>query len=631
MTTFRAKCVKAVLFLGIAMGWGGGYACAPAPMPSSAPPTGSSARARPPGATDLAPPSTPASTSASDREDIAPEAATGFVARRGVSGTGHMIAAANPYATRAGRTILRQGGSAVDAAIAAALVLTLVEPQSSGIGGGAFLLHHDAATRTMRAFDGRETAPAAATPDMFLARGGTPKPFFDAVVGGLSVGVPGALRMFELAHRREGKLPWAALFAPAIRLCDDGFDVSPRLHALLARDPVLRTVEPTRSYFYGADGAPKPAGTRLANPELAAVLRTVAAEGASAFYRGVIADDIVRAVRRHRRNPGRLTSADLAGYAAREREPVCLRYRGRHQICGMPPPTSGGITTLQILGLLEHFDLGSEPGSSHEVHLFAEAGRLAFADRGRYLADPDFEEIPVAGLLDPGYLARRSEAIRVGRVMPTAPPGVPPGLTAEQAHWADDDALELPSTSHLVVVDGNGDAVSMTASIETAFGSHVMVRGFLLNNELTDFSFTPERDGRPVANRVAPNKRPRSSMAPILVLDEAGNVRLAVGSPGGSRIIPYVARTLVAMLDHGVEPQAAVAGPNFGNRGGATEIERHPERAAWVATTRATLTRWGHDVRVVDMNSGLHVIERRPDGRLRGGADPRREGMVMAD
>lgn len=561
------------------------------------------------------------------KEDIAPEGATGFTHRDPVTSRKFMVATANPHATKAGLKMLKRGGAAVDAAIAAALVLTLVEPQSSGIGGGAFMLHHDAEHGRLRAYDGRETAPAAATPDMFL-KGGKPKEFFDAVVGGLSVGVPGELRMFELAHHREGKLAWKELFAPAIELCEKGFELSPRLHSLLERDARLPTIEPAASYFY-TDGKPKPAGTILKNPELAKVLREVAERGANAFYDGPIADATVAAARGFEKNPGRLSRADMMAYEAKERDAVCMDYRD-HRICGMPPPTSGGITTLQILGLLERFDLKAEKaGSPLEVHLFAEAGRLAFADRGRYLADPDFVDVPT-GLLDDDYLAARSRLISPDRAMKDATPGEPPGLTAKQAAWADDDAIELPSTSHVVVVDGAGDAVSMTASIETAFGAHIMVNGFLLNNELTDFSFTPEEDGRKVANRVEPGKRPRSSMAPIIVLDGDGRFSLAVGSPGGSRIIPYVARTLIGLLDHGLDPQAAIAGPNFGNRGGVTEIERLPGQEAWATATKAALAAKGHTVEVGDMNSGLQAIQRTETG-YRGGADPRREGIVMGE
>ena len=491
-----------------------------------------------------------------DKEDIAPEAATGLRSINAVSTTRTMVGAANPHASQAGLTMLRAGGSAVDATIAMALVLTLVEPQSSGIGGGAFMLHFDNRSTTVRAYDGRETAPASATPNMFLDADGKPRSFHDAVVGGLSVGAPGLLRMLDLAHRAHGKLPWAKLFEPAIKLCDEGFAISPRLHALVAADPALSQSPSARGYFYDDAGAAKPAGTVLVNRELGAVFRAVAAGGADAFYRGAIAEDIVRAVREAPTHPGGLTAADLADYKAVEREALCVPYR-KFEVCGMPPPTSGGITTLQILGLLARF----EPAQLRfdkplGVHLFAEASRLAYADRGLYIADPDFVAVPTRELLSPAYLQERSQAIAVDHVMPVAVPGeIEGGATTR----APDASAELPSTSHMVAVDSDGNAVTMTASIESAFGSRQMVRGFLLNNELTDFSFEAEQDGRRVANRVQPGKRPRSSMAPIFVFDSNRQLYLAVGSPGGSRIIEYVARTLIEVLDGGLDIQTAIA------------------------------------------------------------------------
>lgn len=568
-----------------------------------------------------APPPTP-------KEDIAPEAATGFEDKERVVAGDVMVAAANPHAARAGKAMLDAGGTAVDAAIAMAVILTLVEPQSSGIGGGAFLLHYDAASKRVAAWDGRETAPAAATPDMFMD-GRRPKGFFDAVVGGLSVGVPGELRMLEAVHRRQGKLPWGDLFAPAIALAEEGFAISPRLHKLLGYMKKLPEMPGAKEYFYDRDGKPKAVGTILKNPALAEVLRAVAEGGSAAFYEGAIAADIAAAVKAAPRNPGRLTEADLLAYQAKEREPVCRPYR-RYRVCGMPPPTSGGVTTLQILGLLERFDLSAhEAGSTADIHLFAEAGKLAYADRGRFLADPDFVDVPVEGLLDPDYLKGRAALIDPAKAMAAAAPGDPVGTKA--AFWADDASPELPSTSHLVAIDGEGDVVSMTASIESAFGSHLMVRGFLLNNELTDFSFVPEVGGKPVANRVEAGKRPRSSMAPIIVLDEDGGFVLAVGSPGGSRIIPYVAQTLIAVLDHGLDLQAAIARPHVANRNGPTELEKGvPGFEAWADEQAAALEKLGHEVKLSDMNSGLHAIQRE-DGALHGAADPRREGLVLGN
>ena len=444
-----------------------------------------------------------------------------------------MIAAANPHAARAGLEMLRAGGGAVDATIAAQLVLTLVEPQSSGIGGGAFLLHYAAAAREVAAYDGRETAPAAVTPKLFLRTDGKPMRFREAVIGGRSVGVPGVLRMLETAHRDHGRLPWKRLFDPAIRLADEGFFVSPRLNKMIRRAKGLDAIPATRRYFLTADGRPLPVGTRLRNPAYAETLRRIADGGADAFYTGEIAADIVAAVRNAPRNPGLLAMPDLAGYRAKTRAPLCRPYR-EVRICGMPPPTSGGVAVLQILGLLEGFDMGAlGPGSADAVHLFTQASRLAYADRRVYLADSDFVDVPVAGLLDSGYLAARRKLIDPSRDMGKAIAGRPPGATARLPG----EALELVSTSHLSVVDADGNAVSMTTSIESAFGSRVMVRGFLLNNQLTDFSFRPVIDGRPVANRVQPGKRPRSSMSPTLVLDPDITSDPLPGSGGPSRIL----------------------------------------------------------------------------------------------
>ncbi len=572
-----------------------------------------------------------------DAARAAPEAASGFASQPGRWAHQFMVAAANPLATEAGYRMLKAGGSAVDAAIAVQMVLTLVEPQSSGIGGGLFLVHWD--TRQVQTFDGRETAPAAATPEL-LMKSGQPLPFMDAVVGGRSVGTPGVLRALELAHRQHGKLPWKALFEPAIRLAEQGFAISPRLATLL-RDPsasALRNDATAAAYFFELDGSPKRAGTRLRNAELAAVLRDVAERGAAAFYDGPVARDIVAKVRGHATNPGLLSEADLAGYQAKTREPLCFDHR-RWRLCGMPPPSSGPLALAQMLGILAHRDLASmapvqgaaglEP-SADAVHLLSEAGRLAFADRGRYVADPDFVALPggsAAALLSPAYLAQRAALIGE-RGMVRALPGVPP---APAVALADDRSPELPSTSHVSVVDANGHAVSMTTTIENAFGAQIMVRGFLLNNELTDFSFVPSENGVPVANRVEGGKRPRSSMAPLLVFDRAtGELAMSVGSPGGSAIINYVAKVLVATLDWGLDVQQAIALPNFGSRNGPTELEQGRVSPALVEALQAK----GHDVRVMVQTSGLQGIQRRMrDGQPAwfGGADPRREGVVMGD
>ena len=537
----------------------------------------------------------------------------------------HMVAAANPHAARAGLDILRAGGSAADAAIAVQMVLNVVEPQSSGIGGGAFLLYYDAARREVRAYDGRETAPAAATEALFLDASGKPLHFWDAVVGGRSVGVPGVVAMLELAHKAHGRLAWRELFAPAIAIADDGFAISPRLHALVGRDKFLRTFVLAREMFHRANGTPKPVGTWLTNPRLADSLRAIAADGGRAFYEGDIARDIVGAVRGAARNPGSLSAADLAAYRAKERAPVCLAYR-EWRVCGMPPPTSGGVTVLQILGILSHFESAAlAPGSARAVHLISEASRLAFADRGRYLADADFVEVPVSGLLDATYLRTRARLIDPARSMGLAAPGTPGVKKGRLA--APDQSAEQPSTTHFSVVDGDGNAVVMTSSIESAFGSRLMTEGgFLLNNQLTDFSFVAERDGAPVANRVAAGKRPRSSMAPTLVFDAAGNLVMAIGSPGGSRIIPYVVKTIVAVLDGGLDIQAAIDLPHHSNRNGTTDLEG----GTAVAAHKGALEDLGHKVAVRGLNSGLHGIVVSPEG-LTAGADPRREGVALGD
>ena len=556
---------------------------------------------------------------------MATDAASGTASNAKSASTAdrYMAAVANPHAARAAVEILSRGGSAVDAAIAAQMVLMLVEPQSSGIGGGAFMLHYDANSGDIAAFDGRETAPSAVEEDIFLRADGSPMKFFEAVVGGRSVGVPGLLRMLELAHRDYGKLSWAELFQPAISLAARGFEVSPRLHGLIDRDKHLATQEAAKRYFYRADGSARQIGERRKNPQLANVLRSIASGGADAFYRGPLARDMVRAVHTAR-NSGLLSEADLAGYRAVRRAPVCGAYRTM-RVCGMPPPTSGGVTTLQILGVLEHFGLSElAPGSADAAHLISEASRLAYADRAVYLADSDFVSVPVNQLLDPAYLQARSMLIDRGRSMGKAAAGRIHVRKGQQP--VPGDSLELPSTSHLSIVDAAGNAVSMTSSIENAFGSRLMVRGFLLNNQLTDFSFRPAVDGKSVANRVQPGKRPRSSMAPTLVLDDANRLRYAIGSPGGSRIIAYVTQTIVALIDWRLDAQEAVALPHHVNRNGATDLEAETSLMGIVES----LEKMGHEVRVRRLVSGLHVVHVR-DGGLDGGADPRREGVAIGE
>lgn len=550
---------------------------------------------------------------------VPPEASTGGKSVQRAIGIHGMVAVANPYAARAAMDMLKMGGSAADAAVAAQLVLNLVEPQSSGIGGGAFLLYYSKGK--ISAFDGREAAPSADTPALFLDRNGKPLEFYDAVVGGKSVGVPGTLRMLEMVHKKYGRLPWKTLFKPAIDLCENGFIVSPRLHALLSKDRFLRLDQNASAYFYHRDGSARSIGEKLKNPELAAVFRKIAKLGPGAFYDGKIASDIVNAVRQNKRNPGLMTLSDLSGYKAVERKAVCGSYR-KWRICGMPPPSSGGVTVIQIMGMLSGFDLGKTPETEQAVHLIAEAERLAFADRDRYLADPDFVAIPLPGMIDPSYLALRASLIKMDGAMKNASPGNPPGFEKIGTEGA--SAMEFHSTSHLSIVDKWGNAVSMTSSIENAFGSRVMVDGFLLNNELTDFSFLPEKNGKPVANRVGPKKRPRSSMAPTLVFDEKGRLYAVLGSPGGPFIIDTVAKTLVALLDWHLDMAAAAALPNFGSIGGPVLLEKGTPLEA----LQRPLEKIGHEVRIMDLNSGVHGVMRMPSG-WEGGADPRREGIAI--
>jgi gamma-glutamyltranspeptidase / glutathione hydrolase len=566
-----------------------------------------------------------------------PEAASGLTAKPGWATRKFAVAAANPLATDAGYQVLKAGGTAVDAAIAVQMVLALVEPQSSGLGGGAFLLHYDG--HQVQAYDGRETAPAAADERLFLGADGKPLAFYDAVVGGRSVGVPGTLRALELAHREHGRLPWASLFQPAIRLAEEGFQVSPRLHALIRHDPHLRKDPAARAYFYQPDGEPLAVGSTLRNPQLATVLRRIAAEGPSAFYQGDVAQAIVDKVRGHPTNPGRMTLSDLAGYRAKERAPICFDDRASghdRRICGFPPPSSGAIAIGQILGILNDTDAASLPlqdglPSADWLHLYTEASRLAFADRGQYLGDPDFVQPPAGrwtSLLDPAYLASRARLIGP-RSMKVAQPGNPGQVASLYAPGA--DQVEH-GTSHISIVDAYGNALAMTTTIEDAFGARQMVRGFLLNNELTDFNFAPtDAQGRPVANRVEPGKRPRSSMAPTLVFDAAtGQLAMSTGSPGGALIIHYTAKTLYGVLDWGLTPQQAVDLPNFGSTDGPTLLERGRFPAATVQALQAR----GHEVREMDMTSGLQAItvgDVHGQRMLLGGADPRREGIVMGD
>lgn len=552
----------------------------------------------------------------------APETATGWRNNPLVTAERAMVVTANPDASRAGREMLRRGGSAVDAMIAAQAVLTLVEPQSSGIGGGGFLVYWQQADTTLTTLDGRETAPLEAPSDLFLDEQGQPLAFLDAVVGGRSVGTPGTVMLMWQAHQRFGKLPWRDLFVPAIELSLNGFTVSPRLARLVEEDrEYLMRDEQSRHYFFDADGRPLQAGTRKTNPALAAVLTRVSIEGPSAFYQGDIAEAVVNKVRRAS-PPGHLGLADLAAYSVKERSALCAPYR-QYRVCGMGPPSSGALTLGQILGMLSHFDLAvMGPNSPQGWRLIADASRLAFADRNSYIADSDFVTVPVAGLLDGDYLAGRAALLSA---TPHALEEVRPGIPAPPlARRAADTSAEFPSTTQLSIVDAEGNALSMTSTIEHGFGSRLMVQGFLLNNELTDFAFSPEQEGVPVANRLEPGKRPRSSMAPTIVLYQDKPL-LVLGSPGGSSIIGYVLHTLLNVLDWGMDVREAIHRPHILHRGQVLELEQgEPGRAM-----QPEMERLGFATRLTETNSGLHVIMIRPDG-LTAAADPRREGQALA-
>ena len=537
-----------------------------------------------------------------------------------------MVAAANPLAAQAGLDILRAGGSAIDAAVAVQMVLGVVEPQSSGLGGGAVMLQFDAASGQTTSWDGRETAPAAAGPDLFLGRDGKPLAFQEAVQSGRSVGVPGAIRMLEAAWKRHGKLPWADLVAPAAKLAADGFVVTPRLARVIAASaPALQRQEAARAYFLTPDGAPLPAGTLLRNPALAETLRAVAANGADALHRGPIAADIATAVRSDP-NPGLITADDLAAYQAHERPPVCAKYRD-HTICGMGPPSSGGVAVLQILGMLEHSDIAHMvPESADAIELLIEAERLAYADRNRWLGDTDFLTVPVAGLLDPAYLARRAALIDPQHANPAPPAGEPSFQDAVGPAAAAQPPQPEHGTSQIAILDSAGNAISLTTTVEGPFGAGLMTHGFILNNELTDFSFRPEIDGKPVANRVEAGKRPRSSMAPTLVFDAGGHLQYIVGSQGGGRIIGFVALALLRMLDWDYTPAEAAAAPRIQTLGGPAELEANTRAAKLEDALRAM----GETVQVLAIDSGFQAIRIGPEG-ITGGADPRREGVAVGD
>ncbi len=560
---------------------------------------------------------------------IEPEAATAQAAKANsqpVAAQDWMISAANPLAVQAGARVLREGGTAADAMVAVQSVLGLVEPQSSGLGGGAFLVWYDGETGQLTTLDGRETAPSAATPQMFQDENGEPRKWWDAVVGGISVGTPGTPALMEAAHQKWGKAEWSTLFDEGIALAREGFAVSPRLAGLVAGDQErLSKFEATAAYFY-PNGEPIAEGSKLTNQAYAKTLMALASQGASVMYSGEIADGIVSTVQGASSNAGILSHQDLANYQVKERPAVCSEYR-TYEVCGMGPPSSGALTVGQILGTYNNFEAGSVD-SAASWGIIGDASRLAFADRGRYMADSDYVPVPVNGLVDPEYLAGRAGLIDGDQSGMKALESVSAGTPAfdHALMWSDDESIELPSTSHISIVDKFGNALSMTTTIENGFGSRLMAPGgFLLNNEMTDFSFRSHKDGVPIANRVEPGKRPRSSMAPTIVLED-GKPVLVVGSPGGSRIIGYVAKTIIAHLDWGMDVQSAISLPNLVNRFGTYDVEEGTEAERFAAP----LEEMGFEVNKRGLTSGIHAISITENG-LSGGADPRREGIALGE
>lgn len=535
---------------------------------------------------------------------------------------GGAVTAADPRAAEAGREILRQGGSASDAAIAMMLALSVVEPQSSGIGGGGFMIHNDGRTNDVATIDGRETAPSSASPRLFIGVEGKPMPFIDAVPGGRSVGVPGNIALAARASARWGKLRWSALFQPAIRLAENGYQVTPRLAEALSRLKTIWPDFPAAQAIYWQEGRPKQVGDTVKNPALAALLRKVAAKGPKAFYAGQNAAAIIAAMGQSKRNPTVITRQDIAAYRAIDRAAVCTTYR-QYRLCGMGPPSSGATTVFQILGMLERFDLKAlGKDNPQSWHLIAEAMRLGYADREKYLGDPGFVAVPVAGLLDKSYIARRSALISPDRSLGTYEAGTPPGAQPRTAALSS----EVAGTTHFVAVDGNGDIASMTSTVEGPFGSQLIANGYVLNNELTDFTFAPEKDGAPVANRVEAGKRPLSSMSPTIVYGPDGKAVFAVGAAGGKTIIMQVAKILIAHLDWGLSAQEAIAAPNIYFAGDGILVEPGTSLAAM----QNQLAGFGHTVVAGRMSSKANAAERTANG-WQGAADPRSEGVALGE
>jgi gamma-glutamyltranspeptidase/glutathione hydrolase len=535
-----------------------------------------------------------------------------------------MISAADPRAAAAGQAILRAGGSAADAEVAMIFALTVVEPQSSGVGGGGYFVHYDAKTNTVETIDGREVAPSASDPDRFVGPDGQPMPFVQAFPGGKSVGVPGNVRLAAMAHAKWGRLPWAQLIQPAIALAENGYQVTPLMEDRLNAMVPLWKDFPAIAALYTDNGVPKPVGTTIRNPELAAILKRIAAEGPDAFYTGTNAEKIAATVSTAPRNATPFTPADLAAYKAKLQDPVCGTYRG-YKICSMAPSSSGGVTILQMLGMLEHFDMARlGPQSPVAWHLIGEAMQLAYADRDKYLGDTAFVKVPMAGLLDKKYLAGRARLISETKSLASYQPGTPPGAEKRTAGLGIDEH----GTTDFVAADGQGDIVTMTSTVEGYFGSQLVANGYVLNNELTDFSFSPEKDGAPVANRVEPGKRPLSSMSPTIVYDPSGKVVLAIGSAGGKRIIMHVLKSLVGFIDWKMSAQQAIDLPNIFYGGGQLIVEK----GTFMDQLAPEMSKLGQQTNAVPMASKLNAIERAPGGGWRGAADHlRSEGVALAE
>ena len=555
---------------------------------------------------------------------ITPEASSGFTTKNETRTSKFMVSTANPNASKAGFNIIKNGGNALDAAIASQLVLNIVEPQSSGIGGGAFIVFWDNQKKKLYTYDGRETAPKSADPYLFINKDGEIIKRSSATIGGKSVGVPGLIKVMELAHKKHGKLSWKKLFNPAITIANEGFRISPRLFKLLSLDKTLREIPDTSKYFYNNKDTPLPIGSILRNYPLAKTLKEISEIGATSFYNGQLAKDIIKKVHSTDKNPGSLTLNDLKSYKAFYRDPICGGYK-EFIVCGPPPPSSGGIGVIQTLGILEKFNLSKmKPWSVEALNIFIEANRLMFSDRALYIADPDFFPVPTKELINKNYLRQRASLISINSKLPVTLPGKFKNFNLKKLSKGKN--IELESTTHISIIDKEGNAISMTSSIEAAFGSHLMVNGFLLNNQLTDFSYKAIKEKKVVANQVVGGKRPRSSMAPIVILNKYNEIVALTGSAGGPSIIPLVTKSIIGLLDWGLTPQEAVNLPNVLVFGSNVFLEKD----TFLAKQQKELELLGYKVKMIDFASGLHVIQKTEDGLL-GGADPRREGTVLGD